>query len=101
MNKGCDKMRYGTCQFYKENIEGRVWRDASNIAHGGGWEYYTYCNSFDNFEKCPYYSYKNFNNQQIRDQYKKNQNDEAKASLITLIIIVVIVVYVLRGCGVF
>lgn len=101
MYKGCDRMRNGSCQFYKEHIAGydRRWSDGTK--YNSTMEYNTYCNSFDNFENCPYYSYRNFNNQQIRDQYKKNQNDDAKGSLITLVIIVVIVAFVLKGCGVF
>lgn len=100
MNKGCDKMRYGTCQFYKEHVAGKVWQDGTGTTHGP-MEYGTYCNSFDNFENCPYYSYKNFNNQQIRDQYKNNQEAAGKGSLIALVIVAVIIAFVLKSCGVF
>lgn len=103
MNKGCDKMRYGTCQFYKEHIAGKLYENGygPNKQTYGPMEYKTYCTSFDNYERCPYYSYKNFNNQEIRDQYKKNQEDNAKGSLGALIIIGVILYFVLKHFGVF
>ena len=95
MNKGCDKMRYGTCQYYKEHVEKTV---------GGPFpamEYGCYCNTFDKWEQCPYYSYKNFDNQQIRNNYKKNKEGDAKGSMIALIIIIVLIVFGLKSCGVF
>lgn len=100
MNKGCDKMNYGTCQFYKEHIASHIKTSSNGTVYSAPMEYSTYCTSFDNFENCPYYSYRNFNNQPIRNQYKKNNEDYAKGNLIATIIIIVIIAFFLKRCGV-
>lgn len=94
MNKGCDRMRYGSCQFYKEHVEKTV---------GGPFpcmEYRTYCSTFDHFKNCPYYSYRNNSDPRKVEEYKRHQEDDAKGSLIFLIILVVIVVMILKACHV-
>lgn len=101
MYKGCDRMRYGTCQYYKENIADKLRYTNQGDLYNQPWQYNTYCSSFDNFEKCPYYSYKNFNNQQVRDQYKKNQKADANGSLITLVVVGAIIFFILKRFGVF
>lgn len=94
MNKGCDRMRYGSCQFYKEHVEKTV---------GGPFpcmEYRTYCSTFDHFKNCPYYSYRNNSDPRKVEEYKRHQEGDAKGSLIFLIILVVIVVMILKACHV-
>lgn len=99
MFKGCDRMRYGTCQFYKENVAGTFVKNANGNIGTTSFEYHRYCNTFDNFERCPYYSSKNFNNQQIRDEYKKSA--KKYYSPVPLIIIIAIIVFALKSCGAF
>lgn len=100
MNKGCDRMRTGTCQYFNQNIKPKIWSN-NGITGCPEMEYKMYCDTFDNFERCPYYSTRNFNNQQIRDEYKRNQDASAKGGMATLIIIGVIIVVILKSCGVF
>ncbi|MCI8529248.1 MAG: hypothetical protein HFH82_08880 [Lachnospiraceae bacterium] len=63
-------------------------------------EYTRYCSTFDDFKRCPYYSLRNNNNPQIREEYKRHQEGNAKGSMITLIILVVMVVMILKACHV-
>lgn len=100
MFKGCDRMRYGTCQFYKENVAPKIVKDGlGNLVAPSSYEYNCYCNTFDKFERCPYYSSKNFNNQQIRDEYKKSA--KKYNSPVPLIVIIAIIIFALKSCGVF